>query len=574
LESGGHLDPAYDALSKACWNSAWQDIAFFTLARIDMARGDWEKALEHVDRCLDRNMRNAKGWAVKAMALRKAGRYRPAWELCASVLASDEFNLSLYFEQHLLYQAMGEEEAAGKSLERLRVLARAEVQNYIEYALDYSAAGLYEEAIGLMQVYLSVHEKDAYPMAWYYMAWWHHCLVDQAAAGGPPDGTAAEEFLKKAASAGGICFPDRLEDIAVLRHAARSNKEDAKAPYYLGNLWYAKKQYEDAIESWELSASRDGSFPTVLRNLGIAYFNKRGDAQKAFQFYIKAFSLDTTDARVLMELDQLSRRLLKPAATRLEFLEQYLSTVMDRDDLYLERAALYNFLGRHDTAYNIMMDRQFHPWEGGEGKASGQYIYSLVEMAKRQIRNGDHQKALQLLEQAQVYPHNLGEGKLYGARENDSWYWMGVAWQRSSREAEAEACFKKAAEGQSEPTAAMFYNDQQPDKIFYQALAWKKLNEPSRANQIFEGLLEYGQQHLDDEVRIDYFAVSLPDLLIFEDDGKAGHQAHCYYMMGLGHLGLGNKEEAAACLEKVLARDNMHFGARTHLKMVEIKSQI
>jgi hypothetical protein len=105
-------------------------------------------------------------------------------------------------------------------------------------------------------------------------------------------------------------------------------------------------------------------------------------------------------------------------------------------------------------------------------------------------------------------------------------------------------------------------------------LAWKKLGEASRADRIFEGLLEYGQRHLDDEVRIDYFAVSLPDLLIFEDDGTTRHQAHCYYMMGLGHLGLGNKEEAAACLEKVLVRDSMHFGARTHLKMVEIKSQI
>ena len=120
----------------------------------------------------------------------------------------------------------------------------------------------------------------------------------------------------------------------------------------------------------------------------------------------------------------------------------------------------------------------------------------------------------------------------------------------------------------------MFYNDQQPDKIFYQGLALEKTDEPSKARRIFEGLLEYGRYHLDDKVKIDYFAVSLPDLLIFEDDGTARHQAHCYYMMGLGHLGLGNKEEAAACLEKVLEKDNMHFGARTHLKMVEIKSQI
>jgi len=565
LYSQGRMEEAYDALSKACWNSAWQDVAYFTLARIDVARGEWEKALEHVGRCLDRNARNAKAKALKAMILRKMGRYQPALEFCSKVRTLDEFNMTIYFEQHLVGLLLGHGDAAGEPLQRLRLLARGEVQNYIEYALDYAAAGLYEEAIGLMQLYSDEHEKTAYPMAWYYMAWWHHCRGDQAA---------AEKCLEKGASANvGVCFPDRLEDIEVLQFATHSGR-DARAPYYLGNLWYAKRQYEDAIEAWELSAARDAAFPTVLRNLGIAYFNKRGDEKRAYQLYMKAFSLDTTDARVLMELDQLSRRLLKPVATRLEFLEQYPSTVMERDDLYLERAALYNFLGKHDLAYEMKMDRKFHPWEGGEGKVSGQYVYSLVEMARRHIRSGGHQKALQLLEQAQEYPHNLGEGKLYGARENDIWYWMGVAWEGQSRKEEAEACFKRATEGSSEPTAAMFYNDQQPDKIFYQGLALEKTDESSKARRIFEGLLEYGRDHLDDKVKIDYFAVSLPDLLIFEDDGTARHQAHCYYMMGLGHLGLGNKEEAAACLEKVLEKDNMHFGARTHLKMVEIKSQI
>ncbi|HUP13628.1 MAG TPA: hypothetical protein VM187_15510, partial [Niastella sp.] len=64
----------------------------------------------------------------------------------------------------------------------------------------------------------------------------------------------------------------------------------------------------------------------------------------------------------------------------------------------------------------------------------------------------------------------------------------------------------------------MFYNDQQPDKIFYQGLAWHALGEKEKAKLIFLTLVDYGKAHLHDEVKIDYFAVSLPDLLIFEDD--------------------------------------------------------
>jgi len=556
----GRLQEAYDPLYKACWNNAWQDCAYFTLARIDAARGNWEKALEHVGRSLERNTRNAKAWALQAMILRRSEQYAPALELCSSVLSTDEFNLSLYFEQYLVREILGEVQAAEESLRRLRRLARGEVQNFIEYALDYAAAGLYEEAIELMWLYLADNEKTAYPMAWYYLAWWHHRCGDEEAAG---------DCLEKGALADtGTCFPDRLEDIAVLRFAGNADGRDARAPYYLGNLWYAKRQYEAAIEEWELSAARDATFPTVFRNLGIAYYNKKGEAEKAFQLYTKAFSLDTTDARVLMELDQLSRRINRPPAARLEFLEQHLSTVIQRDDVYLERAALYNFLGRHDMAFGMIKSRQFHPWEGGEGKVSGQYVYSLVEMAKQHIRQASWKEAIALLEQARVYPHNLGEGKLFGAGENDIYYWMGIAWEGQSSILEAEACFKQAKEGQAEPAAAMFYNDQQPDKIFYQGLALEKLGDRLQAERIFTGLIDYAHAHMDDDIRIDYFAVSLPDLLIFEDDGKASHQAHCHYMMGLGHLGLGNKEEAAASLEKVLTFDNLHFGARAHLNMI------
>jgi hypothetical protein len=55
---------------------------------------------------------------------------------------------------------------------------------------------------------------------------------------------------------------------------------------------------------------------------------------------------------------------------------------------------------------------------------------------------------------------------------------------------------------------------------------------------------------MDDEVKIDYFAVSLPNLLIFEDDLKARNQVHCYFLQGLGYLGLHQFEPAQKLLHK------------------------
>ena len=77
----------------------------------------------------------------------------------------------------------------------------------------------------------------------------------------------------------------------------------------------------------------------------------------------------------------------------------------------------------------------------------------------------------------------------------------------------------------------------------------------------FYRLIDYGEQHVDDEVKIEYFAVSLPDFLIFEDDLNVRNKAHCYYLMGLGKLGLGDKKEAAACFDKALNYDPNHQNA-------------
>ena len=73
--------------------------------------------------------------------------------------------------------------------------------------------------------------------------------------------------------------------------------------------------------------------------------------------------------------------------------------------------------------------------------------------------------------------------------------------------------------------------DQQPDKIFYQGLALLKLNKNKEANIRFENLINYGIEHMNDEVKLDYFAISLPDLLIWEEDLNDINKIHCNYFI-------------------------------------------
>jgi len=548
---------AYDAFYKSTWNAAWQNQGYFYVAQLDALNGDFELALTHIKKAISKNTEDHKALHLQVAFLRKLNQKEKALQLANTYLENDCFNFGLLYEKYLLSDDK-------KELKYFNSLIRNNIHTYIEYALDYAAAGLYNEAVNLLSEGLK--DEETYPIAWYYAGSFYEKLNDFGQ---------AEECFKMASKAKpDYCFPNQIEAALVLQNVIKKQTNDAKALYYLGNFWYASKFYDDAIACWEESVAIDDRFPTVHRNLALAYYNKLENEQKALSSLEKAFSLDLEDSRILMELDQLYKRLNRDLVFRLAFLEKHLELVIQRDDVYLERVALYNLLRKHDKALTLLQNRIFHPWEGGEGKVSGQYLVSLTEIAKQQISEGNYDKAIELLVQAQTYPDNLGEGKLPGAQENDIHYWLGVAFEKKNNPEEAKNWWNKATQGLEEPTAAIFYNDQQPDKIFYQGLAFLKLNQQSEADKRFEKLVAYAKKHLNDYVTIDYFAVSLPDLMIWEDDLDKRNKIHCLYMQGLGLLGLDKKAEAEQVFESVLSEEKSHSGVTIHLSLLKNEESV
>ena len=208
-------------------------------------------------------------------------------------------------------------------------------------------------------------------------------------------------------------------------------------------------------------------------------------------------------------------------------------------------------------------NHHFHPWEGGEGKVPAQYQICRVELAKQAISAREFDKAVALLSECLDYPHHLGEGKLFGAQENDFYYFLGIAYDALGQEDQARQCWEEATKGPQEPAAAMYYNDAKPDKIFYQGMALLRLGRQDEANGRFYKLLNYGKQHIFDKVVMDYFAVSLPDLLIWEDSLDRKNEIHCKYMLALGYFGLGDKDKALRYLNEVRQLDINHQGIQS-----------
>src|SRR5713226_2772201 len=116
-----------------------------------------------------------------------------------------------------------------------------------------------------------------------------------------------------------------------------------------------------------------------------------------------------------------------PPEQRLSVLEKDVGLVARRDDLTVELVTLYNEVGNSGRALEILLARRFHPWEGGEGMVSAQYVAAHVILGRESLEAARPQEALDHFEAVRRYPATLGEGKHLLTPENHLRYFAGLA---------------------------------------------------------------------------------------------------------------------------------------------------
>ena len=536
---------AYESFFKATWTADTQNVAWYRLACLSLRKEQFEMALECVEKALVYNWHDMKSRLVKAILLRKHNKNTQKW--IEESKAIDPLDHSIAYEDAL----------CSHNPDSWQALMRNESHNYLLLALTYDEIGDVEHALNILSF-----APENNPMIIYargYLTYKAYRDTDKAI-----------KLYRQANSLSPLyCFPNTLEEMKILQHAIEFFPQGGFASYYLGNLFYDFKRYDDALECWKRSAALNPDFSTVHRNLSIVYHNYCHDNNTAFEEICIAQQLDETDARILLERDQLAEKIGHTPRQRLLFLDQFGATVNTRDDLYLRRIILLNCLGHYQQAYEAIERRKFHPWEGGEGLVSGQYVFSLINIAKRLIDDHEEQQAIKYLEKTFVWPQNLGEGRLPHTQDTIACYYLGVAYDLLARQHEATYWWEKASIGLEKPSEAHYYNDQPSDTIFYQGLAWIKLGVGQQARKRFHTLVTYGQQHQFDTVQPDYFAVSLPETSVYHENSQKKHILHCRYHMALGKLGLGEIDTAKDIFSDILRTEPSHQGALRGMRLCE-----
>ncbi len=502
----GNLDSAYEALAKSCWNAANQTEGNYELALLDCRNKNWHSAFDKLKLTLRRDSENTKAGCLLVIVLRRLFRMDEAAAILKKIIARDP--LDFWVKQ-----------LSGESI-------NCAMQTKLDVALDYASAGLYDEAMLLLDANPNEIEPGTEPLRLYYLAYFSH-----------QSGNDPKPLLTRAAQAPiDYCFPARLEEIATLQFAIDQSPGDSKARYLLGNLYYDRKRYNDAIRLWEESVKINPHFATAWRNLGIAYYNLAHQSDKAEAAYENACACDPTDARLLYERDQLYKRLGKPAKTRLEALLKYPRLIESRDDLSIELCDLLNQTGQHEAARKIISTREFQPWEGGEGMALQQHTVTHLSIGRQLLDTGHPDGALKMFQHALSAPENLGEARHLLANCSDIHYWIGMAAEASGDEALAKMHWQIAADFKGDFIGMSVRSFS--EITWFSAMSMHKLGRTREAKKLLKELQQYAENLEKSPAKIDYFATSLPTMLLFEEDLQARQTESAKRMLQLSQTKL------------------------------------
>jgi tetratricopeptide (TPR) repeat protein len=530
----GRHHEAYEAFYKSVWNQAWQAAGYHALAELDCRKSEWTTALDHLDHSLRLNTENTRARNLKSIVLRKLGHHAKADGLLHETLQLDLLD---WWARHL----------AGKPL-------NCDLQVALDLAHEYAGINLFVEAKAVLES-VAFRKDDLPDQGWGAWPLVQYTLGFLSEASGLRH-SALKHYRQAAAAPSDYCFPYRLKEIAILEAAMCANPKDSKAPYYLGNLLYDRCRYEEAIKFWETSARLNPKFSIVWRNLGIAYFNVSKKPTRARTAYDRAFKVNPSDARLLYERDQLWKRLREKPEKRLRELEELPELVSGRDDLSIELCALYNQTGQSGKAAQLLASRQFQPWEGGEGGPLGQHVRAQLALGRAALAKSDFAGAQKHFEFALTSPRNLSEARHLLANQSEIHYWLGCAFAGLGHQKSARHHWLAAANfrGDFQEMSVRDFSEM----TYYSALSWQKLGRKAKAGKLFKDLLAYAKQLQKSEAKIDYFATSLPTMLLFNDDLQFRQETTALLVQAQAQLGLGKTTNGEVLLETVLRRDPNH----------------
>ncbi|GAA2148966.1 DUF5107 domain-containing protein [Glycomyces algeriensis] len=532
------------AFGTASWDATWADPAAVATARIDLAAGHDDDAAAGLEAVVRRSPRHTQARNLLAVALLRRGDRARAAALTAETLRDNPLD------------AWARDLAA-----RLRLAAprcrdtepTADPTIALDVALEYRSIGEDEAAIALFdtaaRLPLTRGQVNVAPLAWLHRA-------DLAFERG--DEPAADRALETVRELDRTwCFPSHVEDDALARLRERRPGDPVLAGL-AGHRLYAAGRRDEAIAAWEAAAPTGD--PVVLRNLGVAAHNVQGDPERAAAWYERARAAAPDDARLLYEADQLAARRGTAPRERLAALAQRRDLVDQRDDLSVQLAELLTAAGRAHDALDVLETRAFQPWEGGEGRVLAAWEEAHLSLAREALDAGEPHRAVRHAEAALTPVAGLGEARHLLANTADLHLVLGDALAAAGDALGARAAWERAAAQQGDFQTMRVQAHSEHTAAAVTAL--RRLGKTDAAQALRDDLARYIEAQAQVTARIEYFATSLPTMLLFNADIQAAHDTRVLVLRAQLAMLDGATDRAGALAGAALDRDPLNGAAR------------
>ncbi len=407
-----NLVDAKETLGWAARSMKYRSGAYSQIAEINLLEENLDLALEYAQRALDFNKYNINAYQVMAITYRLLNQPEKARQVLNQVLEIDPLNHLARFELYLLHPTQ-------KNMSQFQSMIRNELpqENYLEMSIYYVKLGLYADAVKLL-----THAPE-YPTVYYWLAYF---LKNEA----PSE---SKMYLDKAQSLSPwLVFPFREESIPVFQWAINNQPADWKARYYLGLIYWSKGRIQEARELLDKCGSPDFA-PFYLTR---GHLFKEISSQKALEAFETARKIDPGSWRNWHHLISYYNE-LGMFDESLALAREAASTFHDKGVIRIDliRTLVKNKL--YEEALDMLENTVALPSEGAT-EIHSMFVECQIELALKNIKEGNFLSAIKYLEGSKRYPENLGTGRPYNPDFRMQDYLMALCYDELEEKNKAE----------------------------------------------------------------------------------------------------------------------------------------
>ena len=239
-------------------------------------------------------------------------------------------------------------------------------------------------------------------------------------------------------------FPSRLWEILAIQDALEADPDNYQAKYFLGNFYYSRQRYDEAVQLWEEALVGLATYDVLYRNLGLAYWQQGGDLTKATQFFETALGINPGNQDLYIHLDDLYKE-QADNQKRADLLTKIEQVHPLREDLRKRKIAILIDLDQHEMALKIMSSEEFVPLEMDQ-TFHNVYVRALLKNAEMHIDSRQFDQAIADYRKALEFPKNHGVGKPVTLTNAEILYYLGCAYEKMGKYPEAIQTWREAAQ--------------------------------------------------------------------------------------------------------------------------------